>query len=409
MIRHILEPNKERLKELTVSRITILVMDSVGVGELPDAKRFGDEGSNTLANIAKAVGGLDLPNLADMGLGRIIEIEGVPPVAEPLGNFGKMAEKAAGKDTMTGHWEIAGLILDKPFPVYPNGFPEDIINSFEKAVGRRVLGNKPASGTVIIEELGEEHIKTGRPIVYTSADSVFQIAAHEDVISVHELYSMCEKARSILKGGHAVGRVIARPFIGSPGSFKRTEKRRDYTLEPASDTMLDIIKEAGFSVLAVGKIEDIFSCKGITESIHATNNRACIDATLQFLRRDDKGLIFVNCSDFDSLYGHRNNVQGYANALEEFDSWLPELIEVLRGDDLLIITADHGCDPTTQSTDHSREYVPLLVYGEELRKGIDLGIRDTFADISASVLDLLGLDGKKGNLSGTSFLKEIIP
>jgi phosphopentomutase len=391
------------------SRVVIIVMDSVGIGELPDAKDFGDEGSNTLANTASVVGGLHLPNLAALGLGNIHPILGVPAQTDPMGSFGKMAERAAGKDTLTGHWELAGLVLERPFPTYPDGFPPDVIEAFEKAVGRRTLGNKAASGTVIIEELGQEHIETGWPIVYTSADSVFQIAAHEDVIDIEELYSMCQTARHILQGQHGVGRVIARPFIGSPGSFKRTERRRDYTLKPPSNTMLDIVKEADLSVQAVGKIEDIFVHQGITHSIHATNNQGCIDATLAFLKETHKGIIFTNCVDFDMLYGHRNDPEGYAQALEDFDLRVPEILEALREDDVLIITADHGCDPTTPSTDHSREYVPLLVYGKMLNRGVDLGVRSTFADVSATTLDFLGLKQEGKGLAGISFRKEILP
>ncbi|MDK2887607.1 MAG: phosphopentomutase [Thermoanaerobacter sp.] len=387
-----------------INRLTLIVLDSVGIGELPDAERYGDKGSNTLANTARAVGGLNLPNLGRLGLGNILAIEGVPPVKQPLAAYGRMAEASAGKDTTTGHWEIAGLLLERPFPVYPHGFPPEIIEPFEKRIGRPVLGNRAASGTAIIEELGEEHIKTGYPIVYTSADSVFQIAAHEEVIPVNELYGMCRVARELLTGPHAVGRVIARPFVGKPGAFKRTDRRRDFSLPPPAPTVLDLLTQNGFSVLAVGKIEDIFAGRGITEAIHTKDNMDGVDRTIACMRRLERGLIFTNLVDFDMLYGHRNNPRGYAAALEAFDRRLPEILSAVRPDEVLIITADHGCDPTTSSTDHSREYVPLLVYGPLVEPGVNLGTRSTFSDVAASVAEFFGLSYPRG----TSFAREVV-
>lgn len=387
-----------------ISRITLIVLDSVGIGALPDAEQYGDAGSNTLAHIARAVGGLKLPHLSRLGLGNITTVEGVPPVDQPQAAYGRMAEASAGKDTTTGHWEIAGLLLERPFPVYPHGFPQEIIKPFEERIDRPVLGNKAASGTAIIEELGAEHMKTGHPIVYTSADSVFQIAAHEEVIPIEELYHMCRIARELLNGEHAVGRVIARPFLGRPGSFKRTEGRRDFSLPPFAPTLLDLLKENGLAVLAVGKIEDIFAGQGITESLHTEGNMDGVDKTLMFMHRQDRGLIFTNLVDFDMLYGHRNNPRGYADALEAFDRRLPEILGALRPDEVLIITADHGCDPTTSSTDHSREYVPLLVFGQPVNPGMNLGIRQTFSDVAATVAQLFGLSYPRG----TSFAGEIL-
>ncbi len=385
-------------------RVVLVVLDSVGIGELPDAHLFGDTGSATLQNTAKTVGGLTVPNLAELGLGCIAPIMGVPNTDSPRANYGKMAEVSAGKDTTTGHWEIAGLRLDKPFPTYPNGFPLEVIAAFQAAIGRKVLGNRPASGTAIVEELGAKHVATGQPIVYTSADSVFQIAAHEEVISLQELYGMCQKAREILSGPHAVGRVIARPFTGSPGNFTRTANRRDFSLTPPAPTILDILSGAGYGVYAVGKIEDIFALQGITQAEHSHGNMAVVDATIQFIRSAKDGLIFANLVDFDSLWGHRNDVNAYAKGLEEFDQRLPELLDSLQSDDILIITADHGCDPTTPSTDHSREYVPLLVFGPRLQSGVDLGVRSTFADIAATIAAVFDVDNPG---HGTSFLPEI--
>ena len=386
-----------------INRVLMIVLDSVGVGELPDAVNYGDCGSNTLGNCSLAVGGLDLPHLARLGLGNIIMVKGVPPAAVSAGAYGKMASCSPGKDTTTGHWELAGVILDQPFPVYPEGFPPEVIEPFQERIGRQVLGNKVASGTVIIEELGARHLETGFPIVYTSADSVFQIAAHEGIIPPEELYAMCRTAREILTGPHAVGRVIARPFEGQPGSFQRTPRRHDFSLEPVKTTVLDRLKEEGREVIAVGKIEDIFAGRGITRSLHTTSNDQGIETTLDLLREDSSGLVFVNLVDFDMLYGHRNNPWGYAAALEAFDVRLPEIMAALREDDVLIITADHGTDPTTESTDHSREYVPLLVYGRKVAAGVNLGVRSTFADVAATLAELLGVSFA----TGTSFVGQL--
>lgn len=385
-------------------RVMLIVLDSVGVGALPDAHLYGDEGSNTLGNIARRVK-LALPNLGKLGLGNIVPIEGIAPAAAPLGAFGKMAELSPGKDTTTGHWEMAGIVLEKPFPIYPEGFPEEIINAFEERTGRKVLGNKPASGTVIIEELGAEHLATGKPIVYTSADSVFQIAAHEEVIPLEELYEMCRVAREILQGEHAVGRVIARPFVGTPGNFQRTANRHDYSIEPPSPTMLELIKDRGLEVVGIGKIGDIYSGKGLTKSVPTKGNADGIDRTLAAWQSVKAGLVFTNLVDYDMKYGHRNDVEGYAAALEEFDGRLPEIMGQLNEEDLLIITADHGCDPTMPGTDHTREYVPLLIYGDKVKAGTGVGIRKTFADVGATVTGYLGAGAPP---NGTCMLPEII-
>lgn len=388
-----------------INRVILIVLDSVGVGELPDAAEYRDCGSNTIGNIAKTVADLELVNMRELGLGLIPGAEGIGGTENPKGCYGRMAEKSKGKDTTTGHWEISGLTLDKPFPTYPEGFPKELMAEFERQIGCKTLGNKPASGTVIINELGDEHVQTGYPIVYTSADSVFQIAAHEGVISIERLYEICLIARNMLQGEHGVGRVIARPFEGTSGDYKRTDRRKDYSLEPTEKTMLDIIKENGLEVAAVGKIEDIFAFKGITRSVHTHGNKEGIEQTLEYIKESFKGLIFTNLVDFDMLYGHRNDVRGYANALKEFDSRLPEILETMKEDDLLIITADHGCDPTTPSTDHSREYVPLIVYGKQIKEGVFLGTRDSFADVSATVLDALGINALR---HGNSFLEKIL-
>lgn len=387
-----------------MKRAIIVVLDSVGMGELPDAEKYGDRGSNTLSNIAINVKDFSLPNLQDLGLGNIDGMKAIEKVNTPKGCFGRMAEKSAGKDTTTGHWEISGIILDKPFPVYPDGFPKEIIDVFEKAIGTKVIGNIAASGTEIIKMLGDEHVKTGYPIVYTSADSVFQIAAHEEVIGIDRLYDMCSKAREILKGEHAVGRVIARPFIGSSGEYKRTTRRKDFSLEPIGKTVLDYAKEKGYDVRAVGKIEDIFSNRGITHSVHTHSNSDGIDKTLEYLKDDFEGILFTNLVDFDMVYGHRNDVEGYAKALMEFDKRLPEIINALKDEDILIITADHGCDPTTESTDHSREYVPLLVYGKSLKQNVNLGTRSSFCDIAATIANYFNISEE---IPGKSFLDEI--
>ena len=374
---------------MMVNRIIIIVLDSVGIGELPDAYKFGDEGSNTLVNTAKAVGGLNIPNLERFGIGKIDDIMGVSKDIDEKAFYGKMIETSAAKDTTSGHWEIMGVITDKPFPTYPNGFPDEVIEQFTKSIGRSILGNKTASGTEIIKELGAEHIKTGCPIVYTSAESVFQIAACEDVIPVESLYEICDCARDILKGEHNVGRVIARPFIVENGIYTRTESRRDFSLLPPEETVLDKAVKKGYEVVGVGKIGDIFAHRGLTREIHASNNRDGVLKTIESIREDFKGIIFTNLIDFDMKYGHRNNPEGYAEALESFDKSLPEIVDALKAGDVIIITADHGCDPTTLSTDHSREYVPLLVFGKKLNKPRSLGIRNSFADVGATVSEAL--------------------
>jgi len=373
-----------------VKRVFLIVLDGVGIGELPDAADYGDQGSNTLGNLSRAVGGMHLPNLEKMGLGKLTEIQGL---ADDItgGVFGRMAESSPGKDTTTGHWEMAGLILNSPFPVYPDGFPDQIITEFIRETGRGVIGNKPASGTVIIQELGTEHLQTGALIVYTSADSVFQIAAHEGIVPLEELYSYCEIARWILQGEHGVGRVIARPFLGEPGNFYRTAGRKDFSLKPIKPTVLDRMKDAGLTVFGVGKIEDIFSWQGLTDSNHTRNNLETLSFLSKLIEEDFEGLVFANCIDFDMLYGHRNDTEGFYRALQEVDNWLGENLPRLRRGDLLIITSDHGGDPTTASTDHSREYTPLLIAGPGLARGIDLGTRKTFADIAASLCNWFDL------------------
>ncbi|MGI6777994.1 MAG: phosphopentomutase [Acetivibrionales bacterium] len=388
-----------------MKRAIILVMDSVGIGELPDADKYGDKGSNTLGHIAASIEGFRLPNLEKLGLGNIDGIEAFEKQSNPEGNYGRMAEKSAGKDTTTGHWEISGIIMDKPFPLYPNGFPKELIEEFESRINTKTLGNIAASGTEIIKRLGQQHVMTGYPIVYTSADSVFQVAAHEEVIPIHRLYEICQIARDLLKGEHAVGRVIARPFTGKEGQYIRTERRKDFSLKPIKETILDYLTKYGFMVKAVGKIEDIFGFRGITESVHTHNNSEGVDQTIEYIKEDFKGLIFTNLVDFDSLYGHRNDVEGYASALKELDQRLPDIMEVLKPEDILFITADHGCDPTTESTDHTREYVPLLVKGKKLKTGVNLGTRSTFADIAATIAEYFDISAE---IEGKSFLSDLI-
>ncbi|HVJ48412.1 phosphopentomutase [Desulfitobacterium sp.] len=386
-------------------RAIVIVLDSVGIGEMPDASDYGDLGSNTLGNIAKTRGGLNLPHLQALGLGNIAPIRGIDPISGPQACYGKMSESSPGKDTTTGHWEMAGVVLEEAFPTFPKGFPQAFIQAFEEKIGRQILGNEVASGTEIIQRLGEEHVKTGRPIVYTSADSVFQIAAHEEVIPLPELMRCCEIARKMLDGDMRVGRVIARPFRGEPGNYYRTTNRHDFAIEPPHKILLDYVQEAGLKVMAVGKIKDIYYGHGVSEHVLTQGNQDGIDKTLTYLEKDQPGLIMTNLVDFDMLYGHRNNVEGYAQALEEFDARLPEILVRLRQEDLLVITADHGCDPTTPSTDHSREYVPLLVYGPELRGGVNLGIRTSFADLGQTVAEYL----KTTPLPhGHSFLSDVI-
>lgn len=386
-----------------MKRVIVIVLDSLGVGDLPDAAEYGGTGANTLGHIAENTD-LRLPNLQKMGLGNIIPLRGIEQVADPTASWGKMASRSFGKDTTTGHWEIAGIILDHPLPVFPNGFPDEIIIPFCREIGRNILGNKVASGTAIIQELGAEHIKTGYPIVYTSADSVFQVAAHEEMIPLPLLYQMCETARNILTGKNGVGRVIARPFTGQPGNFKRTENRKDFSLLPPAGGLLERITEYGNNVVAIGKITDIFAGQGISRSLAAHSNQESISQLKVSLNNDENGLIFANLVDFDMLYGHRNDVYGYQHALEEFDSALPALLSLLHDDDLLFITADHGNDPTSISTDHNREYVPILAYRKST-PGRYLGIRSTFADLGATVAEYLGI-GKL--LCGDSFLPILI-
>lgn len=373
-----------------INRVVLMVLDSVGAGYLPDAAEFGDEGANTLGHVAEGVGGLNMPNMQKMGLGNIIPIQGVPPASSPAAAWGIMMEASNGRDTMAGHWELMGLVVDKPFPLFPDGFPKKILDEFYAASGvSHVLANIPASGTVIIAELGEEHMKTGHPIVYTSGDSVFQIAAHEEVIPVPELYKMCEQAR-VVCDRHRIGRVIARPFVGTPGDFTRTANRKDYPMLPTGETALDVMKKNGLNVCGIGKIEDIYAKQGITRAIHTKNNKDGMEALKKELDITENGLIFINLVDFDMVYGHRNNVEGYAKALEEFDVDLGTFLPKLQDDDLLIITADHGCDPSFPGTDHTREHVPLLAYSPGL-KPVELGTRKTFSDVGVTILEIFDL------------------
>ena len=387
-----------------IARAIVIVLDSAGVGALPDAAAYGDEGSNTLGNLARAVP-LAVPTLRALGLGRVVGLGGPEPPAVPRGAFGRMAEVSAGKDSVTGHWELMGLQLGQAFPVFPDGFPAEVIGEFERRIGRRVIGNVAASGTRIIEDLGEEHVRTGRPIVYTSADSVFQIAAHEGVIPVPELYRYCEIAFDLVARGHGVGRVIARPFVGTAGQFRRTANRHDYAQAPPDPTLLDRLTASGRPVVAVGKIVDLFAGRGVGRAVHTRSDAEGMDAVEAELDRTTDGLIFANLVDFDAMYGHRNDPQGYAANLERFDARLAGLLPRLRPDDVLIVTADHGNDPTTPSTDHSREYVPVLAVGTAVTPGRDLGERATFADLGQTLADLFDV----GPLShGTSFLPELI-
>ena len=387
-----------------MSKKTILiVLDSVGIGALEDAAAYGDAGADTLGHIINTCHP-NLPNLMAMGLGNIDGASFPGAVAAPTAAYGRLREVSAGKDTTTGHWEIAGVQLSRPFPTFPNGFPQEFISRFEQAVGRQTIGNKPASGTAILDELGEEHIATGKLIVYTSADSVFQIAANEAVVPLEELYRDCEIAREMLRDELEVGRVIARPFVGErAGAFKRTGGRRDFSAMPP-ETMCDVLAAAGKTVYGVGKIEDIFGHRGITQSNHAAGNPACMEATFAAMKEDFDGLLFVNLVDFDMVYGHRRDVQGYARALEEFDRQLPQIQALMGDEDMLVLTADHGCDPCHTGTDHTREHTPLLVWGRGLRPGVNLGTRQTYADISATVLDFFDMDKK---LKGTSFLEQL--
>jgi phosphopentomutase len=385
-------------------RVFLTVLDSVGVGELPDADAYGDRGSDTLGNISRRVP-LKLPALRSLGLPRVANVQGMAPIESPLGAYGRMAERSPGKDSVTGHWEIAGIVLDRAFPTFPHGFPSDVIAEFEKRIGRRTLGNYAASGTAIIDELGPEHVRTGRPIVYTSADSVFQIAAHEDVIPVPELYRICEIAYALVGEGMGVGRVIARPFVGREGAFTRTANRHDYALPPSGTTLLDAMTAAGKTVHAIGKIQDLFAGRGVTTAVHTKSDDEGVDAIERAIETSGPGLIFTNLVDFDTQYGHRNDPAGYAANLERFDARLTRLLPALRDRDVLIITADHGNDPTTPSTDHAREHVPVFLVGKKVRPGTDLGVRPTFADLGQTVAEIFGV-GPLAN--GTSFLRDIL-
>ncbi|MCL1972165.1 MAG: phosphopentomutase [Endomicrobia bacterium] len=399
-------------------RIILIVLDSAGVGALPDADKYGDEGSNTIGHILDAMGNdFTLPNLEKLGLYKILDRKTALPDSAIIGCYGKMATKSPAKDTTAGHWEMAGIVLDKPLPTYPEGFPKDIIERFEKLTGAKVLGNCAASGTEIIKRFGGEHSNTGYPIVYTSADSVFQIAAHEKAYGLEKLYNVCEIARDMLKGEHAVGRVIARPFAGENGNYVRTDNRKDYSLAPFEPTVLDEIKNSNGEVVAIGKIEDIFNGKGITKAVHTQDNTSGMEVTAEEIKltayaagaaggTDKKTLIFTNLVDFDMLWGHRRDVKSYARALKDFDNFLPRLTGMMENDDILIITADHGCDPSfTKHTDHTREYVPLLIYGNRIKKNVNLGIRDSLADIAQTIADMFELPEMK---NGKSFKTAIV-
>jgi phosphopentomutase len=381
-----------------------MVLDSAGIGEMPDAAAWGDAGADTLGHILESRT-VELPNLQKLGLGNIRHLDGLAPCVDPIGSYGKCTLRSNGKDTTTGHWEMAGIVLKKAFPTYPNGFPGDVIKSFvEQAKVPGILGNVPASGTEIIKELGEEHVRTGKPIVYTSADSVFQIAAHEEIVPIERLYEICQIAREILDGEHRVGRVIARPFLGTNASdFKRTENRHDYAVPPPSDNLLPLLKNAGLDVVCIGKIASIYDSVGVTEDLTAKNNDQTIDQTINALKADSKGLIFSNLVDFDMLYGHRRDTEGYAKALEHFDARLPEILNALRDDDVLILTADHGNDPTKEGSDHTREFAPLIVYGRSAKPGVDLGTRGSLADIGKTIAE----NFKVSLAEGKSFLASI--
>jgi phosphopentomutase len=374
-----------------MKRMTIIILDSVGCGAAPDAALYGDEGCNTLAHIAEAVPDLRLPNLAELGLGHIPGTAGIPLSRNPAGNYGRMQEQSPGKDTTTGHWELAGIRLTRPFPVYPDGFPPEIVSLLEQAFNRSILGNIPASGTEIINQLGDEHVRTGFPIVYTSADSVLQIAAHESVIPLEQLYLYCRLAREIMQGEHAVGRIIARPFSGSSGLYQRTVNRHDFSLEPPEPTILDCAVQSGLTVTGIGKINDIYTGRGVTRAIPTKSNQDGIEQTIAAMRESSDDIIMTNLVDFDMLYGHRNDPRGYADALMQFDHFLPDLLKETSSEDLMIITADHGCDPTFPGTDHTREYVPLLTYSPAQQPGQNLGTRACFCDLAATIADYFEL------------------
>jgi len=388
-----------------VNRVILVILDGVGVGAQPDAAAYGDEGAHTLAHVAEAVGGLRLPNLEALGLGHLGTLTGVRRTAQPDGCFGRMAASSKGRDSTTGHWEMMGVVLEKPFPTYPNGFPPDVIESFQQAVGRKTLGNYAASGTTIIEEMGVQHLQTGSPIIYTSAASVFQIAAHERVIPVEELYGMCRTARKLLAPPHQVARGIAQPFIGEPGAFTRTDGRRDFSIEPPAQTLLDSLKTGGYPVIGIGKIEDLFKGRGLTRTVRTKTDTATLEEALRVLRVIPRGLILANLIEFDMSYGHRNDAVGFARALQMFDARLPDIIGVMQQGDLLCITADHGNDPTRPGTGHTREYVPLLVYGARVARGVNLGTRESFADLGQTIAESLGV---KRLARGESFLHAVM-
>lgn len=388
----------------TLRRAIVVVLDGVGAGENPDAQAYGDEGASSLEHCAQAIGGLELPHLGSIGLGNITPIPGTPPRTDATGAYGSMTATAAGKDSVAGHWEMMGAVLHKPLPTYPHGFPPALVEAFEQAIRHKVIGNVVASGTEVIKELGEQHMRTGSPILYTSADSVFQVAAHQEIIPLSELYAICQTARNMLTGDNAVGRVIARPFVGTPGTFKRTEHRRDFALAPLDTTLLDLLKAAGKEVVGIGKIEDLFAGRGLTQSDHTETNREGMAATLRWLERDFMGLLFVNLVEFDMLWGHRRDSQGYAQALRDVDAWVPQVQRLMRPDDALFFAADHGVDPTYRGTDHTRERVPLLAYGQRIRPGTNLGTRATFADLGQTLAQTFNV----GTLAaGTSFAHEV--
>ncbi|ADE71406.1 MULTISPECIES: phosphopentomutase [Priestia] len=389
----------------TYKRVFLIVMDSVGIGESPDAEKYNDKGADTFGHIAEHCNGLHMPNMAKLGLSNIREIKGIGKAEKPLAYYTKMQEASAGKDTMTGHWEIMGLNIDTPFNVFPDGFPEELISQLEEKTGRKIIGNKPASGTEILDELGKQHMETGDLIVYTSADSVLQIAAHEEIVPIDELYKICEIARELtLDDPYMIGRVIARPFLGEPGNFTRTSNRHDYALKPFGRTVMNELKDNDIDVIAIGKISDIYDGEGVTKSLRTKSNMDGMDKLVDTLNMDFTGLSFLNLVDFDALYGHRRDPQGYGQALEEYDARLEEVFDLLKEDDLLIITADHGNDPVHHGTDHTREYVPLLVYNKGMQEGKELSIRQTFADIGATVAENFGVAMPK---HGKSFLKEL--
>ena len=388
-------------------RVVWIVLDGVGAGALPDAAAYGDEGADTLAHTAEACGGLELPNLESKGLGNLTAMEGVRAVRDSSGACGRLKEVSPGKDSTTGHWELAGIILERPFPVYPRGFPPEVVEAFEEAIGREVLANRPASGTVIIAELGEEHMRSGRPILYTSADSVFQLAAHKDVIPLQDLYAMCRRARELLRGEHAVSRVIARPFRGEPGSFERVgAERLDLSLPPPRPTVLELCAAAGMTVRGVGKVGDLYAGRGFDRSPHTAGNEETMERVLEEVSGGGGGILMANLVDFDMVFGHRRDAAGFAAALKRFDAFLPHLEAAMGGGDVCVVVSDHGCDPTHTGTDHTREYGLLLAFGDMVRTGVDLGVRESFADCGRSIAELLGVDGS--SLDGTSFAQEIL-